>query len=176
MGFRPTLSFKFSRLTSQSGEGVKKNDIIWIPLLIRLTTKSFFLYILDLMNRRAANRFDVEAVASALGETKGNFIACLVSILIIEGKQYGTIAQLFVETSEQMINFGNLAVETVVGAEMIVFSYGILVCADRRKLPILTTRKHQDKKNPHCKEQCSMQQGKVSISIILVYIITIRIR
>ena len=112
------------------------------------------------MNRRAANRFDVEAVASTLGETKGDLIACLVSILIIKGKQYCTVTQLFVKTSEQMINLGNLAVETVVGAEVIVFSFGILVCANRRKLPILTTRKHQEsKKQPRRIGYKPTQQG-----------------
>ena len=84
MGFRPTLSFKFPRLTSQSGEVLNTN----FNSMIVTNIISFFLYILDLMNRRAADRFDVEAVASTLGETKGDFIASLVSILIIEGKLY----------------------------------------------------------------------------------------
>ena len=102
MGFSPNLSsLKFSPNYLSPARVLEKN----FQLIIRLTTKSFFLYILDLMNRRAANRFDVEAVAGTLGETKGELIASFVSILIIKGKQYGTVTQLFVETSEQMINF-----------------------------------------------------------------------
>ena len=60
--------------------------------------------------------------------------------------------------------------EVVASTEVVVFSFGILISADRRKLPILTTRKHQNKKKPHRKEQCSMQQGSCGMPGIYCFL------
>ena len=60
--------------------------------------------------------------------------------------------------------------EVVASTEVVVFSFGILVCTDRRELPILTTRKHQNKKKPHRKEQCSMQQGSCGMPGIYCFL------
>ena len=113
------------------------------------------------MNRTTADWLYVEAVGSTLGEVQGYFVACRFSILIKESKQYGGVTQQFVCSAEQMVYLGNLAMEVVASTEVVVFSFGILVCADRRKLPILTTRKQKDKKKSHCTEQCSIQQDAV---------------
>ena len=123
------------------------------------------------MNRTTADWLYVEAVGSTLGEVQGYFVACRFSILIKESKQYGGVTQQFVCSAEQMVYLGNLTVEVVLGAEVVVFSFGILVCANRRKLPILTTRKHQDKKKPYRTGNSLVQQGeKVVLSEFLIYI------
>ena len=49
--------------------------------------------------------------------------------------------------------------EVVASTEVVVFSFGILISADRRELPILTTRKHQDKKKPRRIGHELTQQG-----------------
>gem|GEM_PF-6670665 len=98
------------------------------------------------MNRATTDWLYVEAVSCALREMQGYFVACRFPILIKESKQYGIVAQQFVCSAEQMVYLGNLTVEVVLGAEVVVFSFGIFISANRRELPILATRKHQESK------------------------------
>ena len=113
------------------------------------------------MNRATTDWLYVEAVSCALGEAKGYFVACRFSILIKESKQYGGVTQQFVCSAEQMVYLGNLAMEVVASTEVVVFSFGVFISTYLWKLPILTTRKHKDKKKSHCTEQCSIQQDAV---------------
>ena len=98
------------------------------------------------MNRTTSDWLYVEAVGSTLREAKGNFVACRFSVLIKESKQYGGVTQQFVCSAEQMVYFGNLAMEVVASTEVVVFSFGVFISANFGELPILATRKHQESK------------------------------
>ena len=61
--------------------------------------------------------------------------------------------------------------EVVLGAEVVVFSFGVFISTYLWKLPILTTRKQKDKKKPYRTGNSLVQQGeKVVLSEFLIYI------
>ena len=112
-------------------------------------------------------QFAVGAEPADCGDTEGIIchsreaeMYCVRRVIVFEKIEgYCRICLHFVCAEKQMIYVGDFAVEGVVEAEMVEFSFAVLVCAGRRELILLTACEHQSKKNPHHTSNKLVQQG-----------------